>query len=163
MPPTNISQLTKRVAKKSGVRPDKVGIVIRAFLGEILDDITAGKEVHLRNFGWFAFSIHKAHHKAVFKGFNEKGGIRGTHWCPEKIFLKFKAGKFFKEALKAVNIEKYKEKAHITKERKRLGYKFVPGKQATNTDLRKWWGELSEAEKLKNGFNPSGGGKLNSD
>ena len=163
MSPTNLSQLTNRVAKKSGIRPDKVGIVIRAFLGEILDDITAGKEVHLRNFGWFSFSIRKGHNKAVFKGFNTEGSIRGTHWCPEKVFLIFKVGKLFKEALNAVNIEKYKEKAHITKERKRLGYKFVPGKQATNTDLRKWWGSLSEAEKLKHGFNPSGWGELDSD
>ena len=85
--------LAKRISDKFGFRGTVVKAVIQAFMDEVIDELSQGHRLELRDFGIFHPVIRKGH-----RGRNPRTGASVD--VPSKMAVHFKAGKVLKEVVK---------------------------------------------------------------
>lgn len=90
MPTVTKKDLCEKVAKKTYNKNVKVKENIQTFLDEIVDELSQGNRIELRDFG--VFEIRK---RAARKARNPKTGAEA--FVPPKNVVVFKVGKLMKE------------------------------------------------------------------
>ncbi len=94
--------LVVKIAKETGFIQNDVAVIVQKTLDSIVEDLTAGNTIELRNFGVFEIKVRKSR-----KGRNpNKPKIEVT--IPERAVVKFRAGKELKEAVEKLNAADFK-------------------------------------------------------
>ena len=89
--------LVVKIAKETGFIQNDVAIIVQKTLDSIVDELTAGNTIELRNFGVFEIKIRKSR-----KGRNPRDTSNEVI-IPERAVVKFRAGKELKEAVEKLN------------------------------------------------------------
>ena len=80
----------------------EVGFVVQRTLDAIVEELAAGRNIELRNFGVFEIKVRKSR-----KGRNPNKP-KNEVVIPERAVVKFRAGKELKEAVEQLNTKKIK-------------------------------------------------------
>jgi DNA-binding protein HU-beta len=91
--------LIKRISEKTGASQKESGVYLSAFLESIRESLQSGDEIRLIGFG--SFSVQQA---AARTTINPRTGERMQ--VPEKMRVKFSAGKDLNEAVANVTLSK---------------------------------------------------------
>jgi nucleoid DNA-binding protein len=95
--------LVVKIARKTDLIQKEVGAIIQMTLDSIADEIAAGKAVELRNFGVFEVIVRKSR---IGRNPNHP---EKTVVIPDRMVVKFKAGKKLKAEIEALNPESLKK------------------------------------------------------
>ena len=94
--------LVVKIAKETGFIQNDVAVIVQKTLDSIVEDLTAGNTIELRNFGVFEIKVRKS-----CKGRNpNKPKDEGV--IPERTVVKFRAGTELKEAVEKLNAADFK-------------------------------------------------------
>ena len=94
--------LVVRIARETRLVQNEVAEIVQKTLDYITEELVAGRNIELRNFGVFEIKVRKER-----KGRNPnkpKDVVR----IPERVVVKFRAGKELKEAVEKLNPAKVK-------------------------------------------------------
>lgn len=94
--------LVVRIARETSLVQNEVAEIVQKTLDYITEELVAGRNIELRNFGVFEIKVRKER-----KGRNPnkpKDVVR----IPERVVVKFRAGKELKEAVEKLNPAKVK-------------------------------------------------------
>ncbi len=94
--------LVVKIAKETGFIQNDVAVIVQKTLDSIVEDLTAGNTIELRNFGVFEIKVRKSR-----KGRNPNKP-KDEVVIPERTVVKFRAGKELKEAVEKLNAADYK-------------------------------------------------------
>ena len=94
--------LVVKIAKQTGFIQNDVAVIVQKTLDSIVEDLTAGNTIELRNFGVFEIKVRKSR-----KGRNPNKP-KDEVVIPERTVVKFRAGKELKEAVEKLNAADYK-------------------------------------------------------
>ena len=94
--------LVVRIAKESGVVQNVVAEIVQKTLDHIAEELIAGKDIELRNFGVFEIKVRKSR-----KGRNPNQP-KNEVIIPERAVVKFRAGKELKEAVEQLDPTQFK-------------------------------------------------------
>ena len=94
--------LVVKIAKQTGFIQKDVAVIVQKTLDSIVEDLTAGNTIELRNFGVFEIKVRKSR-----KGRNPNKP-KDEVVIPERTVVKFRAGKELKEAVEKLNAADYK-------------------------------------------------------
>lgn len=83
--------LVIRIANETGLNQRAVGDIVQKTLDQIVEELSAGRGIELRNFGVFDLKIRKKR-----TGRNPKEPENEVP-IPERVVVKFKPGKIMKE------------------------------------------------------------------
>ena len=97
--------MTKRdivvgIAEETGFKQTKVSVVVQKTLDYIANELAKGKNIELRNFGVFECKVRKSR-----KGRNPNKP-EDEVVIPERVVVKFRAGKELKERVEQLNSSK---------------------------------------------------------
>lgn len=92
--------LVVRIAKETGLIQNDVTEVVQKTLDYIADELAEGKNIELRNFGVFEIKVRKSR-----KGRNPNKPTNEVV-IPERVVVKFRAGKELKERVEKLNPKK---------------------------------------------------------
>ena len=93
--------LVVKIAKETGFIQNDVAVIVQKTLDSIVEDLTAGNTIELRNFGVFEIKVRKSR-----KGRNPNKP-KDEVVIPERTVVKFRAGKELKEAVEKLNAADY--------------------------------------------------------
>lgn len=96
--------LVVKIASETGLTQGDVAIVVQKNLDYMADELSAGRNIELRNFGVFEVKVRKSR-----KGRNPN---KPEHEViiPERVVVKFRAGKELKERVETIKSSKIKKK-----------------------------------------------------
>ena len=94
--------LVVKIAKQTGFIQNDVAVIVQKTLDSIVEDLTAGNTIELRNFGVFEIKVRKSR-----KGRNPNKP-KDEVVIPERTVVKFRAGKELKEAVEKLNAADFK-------------------------------------------------------
>ncbi len=94
--------LVVKIAKETGFIQNDVAVIVQKTLDSIVEDLTAGNTIELRNFGVFEIKVRKSR-----KGRNPNKP-KDEVVIPERTVVKFRAGKELKEAVEKLNAADFK-------------------------------------------------------
>ena len=94
--------LVVKIAADTNLIQSDVAVVVQKTLDYIADELVAGKNIELRNFGVFEIKVRKSR-----KGRNPNKP-KNEVVIPERAVVKFRAGKELKEAVEKLNTKKIK-------------------------------------------------------
>ena len=94
--------LVVKVAKETGFVQTDVAVIVQQMIDCIAAELTAGKSVEFRNFGVFEVKVRKSR-----TGRNPKKPAEAVV-IPERIVVKFRAGKELKKGVAKLNSAKLK-------------------------------------------------------
>ncbi len=89
-------ELVVRIAAETNLHQDKVGTVVQKTLDYIADELAAGRNIEIRNFGIFEVVVRKER-----KGRNPNKPEHEV-MIPERAIVKFRAGKDLKERVESL-------------------------------------------------------------
>lgn len=89
-------ELVVRIAAESDLHQEKVGAVVQKTLNYIADELAAGRNIEIRNFGIFEVVVRKER-----KGRNPNKPENEV-MIPERAIVKFRAGKDLKERVESL-------------------------------------------------------------
>jgi len=96
--------LVVRIANETGLTQNDVATVVQKTLDYVSDELAAGKDIELRNFGVFEVKVRKSR-----KGRNpNKPADEVT--IPERVVVKFRPGKDLKNRVEKIRPPKLKKK-----------------------------------------------------
>ena len=94
--------LVVRIARESNLVQNEVAGIVQKTLDYITEELVAGRNIELRNFGVFEIKVRKER-----KGRNPNKP-QDVVRIPERVVVKFRAGKELKEAVEKLNPAKIK-------------------------------------------------------
>ena len=89
--------LVVKIAKQTGFIQNDVAVIVQKTLDSIVEDLTAGNTIELRNFGVFEIKVRKSR-----KGRNPNEPQHEVV-IPERTVVKFRAGKELKDAVEKLD------------------------------------------------------------
>lgn len=94
--------LVVKIAKETNIIQSDVAEIVQITLDSIAEELKAGNDIELRNFGVFEIKVRKSR-----KGRNPNKP-KDEVVIPERTVVKFRAGKELKEAVEKLNAADYK-------------------------------------------------------
>ena len=95
--------LVVKIARETGMVQSEVAEVVQKTLDYITEELIAGRNIELRNFGVFEIKVRKER-----KGRNPNKP-QDVVKIPECAVVKFRAGKELKEAVEKLNTKRFKK------------------------------------------------------
>jgi nucleoid DNA-binding protein len=92
--------LVVKIASETGLTQSEVAQVVQRTLDHMADELAAGKNIELRNFGVFEVKVRKSR-----KGRNPNKP-KNEVVIPERVVVKFRSGKELKERVEKINPKK---------------------------------------------------------
>lgn len=89
--------LVVKIAKETGIIQSSVADIVQRTLDSIAAELSAGRDIELRNFGVFEIKIRKSR-----KGRNPRD-TKNEVIIPERAVIKFRSGKELKEKVEKLN------------------------------------------------------------
>ena len=89
--------LVVKIAKETGIIQSSVADIVQRTLDSIAAELSAGRNIELRNFGVFEIKIRKSR-----KGRNPRD-TKNEVIIPERAVIKFRSGKELKEKVEKLN------------------------------------------------------------
>jgi nucleoid DNA-binding protein len=91
-----------KISKEVGMIQNDVAVVVQKTLDAIAEELKAGRDIELRNFGVFEVKVRKSR-----KGRNPNKPKEEVI-IPERVVVKFRAGKELKDAVEKLDSKKVK-------------------------------------------------------
>ena len=95
--------LVVKIARETGMVQSEVAEIVQKTLDYITEELIAGRNIELRNFGVFEIKVRKER-----KGRNPNKP-QDVVKIPECAVVKFRAGKELKEAVEKLNTKRFKK------------------------------------------------------